>query len=241
MSNVLDCFFDNLQFFQSCDFRHHLCKENDQLSDVLLSSHATHIKLPEDTAFFYKHLLVYLFYLYSIGVSVLFACLSVYHICAGARGGQKMVLDPLELELQTIVCCCGGAGNLTQVSEHSALTDKPSLHTSPKDIYLNDFPTLLKVQQSENSLSQLLSESNTPCDFPISVNGVTVTQVWNLSVTWTSQILPSLSLTSLLLAFLPGQHCSREQEALTQQPWQPLSLQHSTVSKIIADIEYDTF
>lgn len=115
-----------------------------------------------------------------------------------------MVLDPLELELQTIVCCCGGAGNLTQVSEHSALTDTPSLHTSPKDIYLNDFPTLLKVQQSENSLSQLLSESHTPCDFPISVNGVShpgLRPQCHLDSSDTS-----LSLTSLLLAFLPGQH-----------------------------------
>jgi hypothetical protein len=31
------------------------------------------------------------------------ACLYVYHVCAGASGGQKRVLDSLELKLQVVV------------------------------------------------------------------------------------------------------------------------------------------
>ena len=35
-------------------------------------------------------------------------------------GGQKRASDPLELELQTAVNCCVGAGNQTQVSARVA-------------------------------------------------------------------------------------------------------------------------
>lgn len=33
------------------------------------------------------------------------ACLYVYHMYAGARGGQKGALDPLRLQLQMLVSC----------------------------------------------------------------------------------------------------------------------------------------
>lgn len=33
------------------------------------------------------------------------ACLYVYHMYAGARGGQKGALDPLGLQLQMLVSC----------------------------------------------------------------------------------------------------------------------------------------
>lgn len=44
-------------------------------------------------------------------LGILFSCLSVYHMCASAGGGQKRALGTLGLELQIVVRRHVGAGN----------------------------------------------------------------------------------------------------------------------------------
>lgn len=53
---------------------------------------------PRMGSFFLKFLLVSVF-------EYVCACLSVHHMYAGARGGQKGALDPLGLQLQMLVSC----------------------------------------------------------------------------------------------------------------------------------------
>lgn len=49
-----------------------------------------------------------------MGLSV-YLSVCLHHMCAGTHGGQKRALDPLGLELQTVVSLHAGAGNQTQV------------------------------------------------------------------------------------------------------------------------------
>lgn len=52
------------------------------------------------------------FYFMCMGVS---ACMYVCTVCACShKEDQKMALDPLKMELQTVVSCYAGAGNTLQ-------------------------------------------------------------------------------------------------------------------------------
>lgn len=57
------------------------------------------------------------------------ACMFGYHMCAGAYGGQKMAVDSLELELQTMISCkfVLGTEPRSSVGTESVLTDEPSM------------------------------------------------------------------------------------------------------------------
>lgn len=45
-------------------------------------------------------------------MGALSACMFVYYACS-TRGGQNGALDPLGLEVQTVMCCGVGARNQT--------------------------------------------------------------------------------------------------------------------------------
>lgn len=60
---------------------------------------------------FYK--LYFKILIYNYFTSILPACMSAYHMCAGAQVNQKRVLDPLDLELQMVVRYHVGSGNQT--------------------------------------------------------------------------------------------------------------------------------
>ena len=52
---------------------------------------------------------------YSMGISVMTACvIGAPHVC-NTHGGSRKMLDPLELELQTIVNCHVDAGTQTRI------------------------------------------------------------------------------------------------------------------------------
>ena len=65
--------------------------------------------------------------------------MSVYdmHACS-AHGGQKRAVEPLEVELQTVVSCHVGARNQTQVLEEQLVfSAEPSFHLTGPIFFLS--------------------------------------------------------------------------------------------------------
>lgn len=59
-------------------------------------------------------------------------CMCLYHMRAHARGGQKMVLDPLELEIWVVVVNCPeDAGDQILVCKGSQCSQPPSMPPTP--------------------------------------------------------------------------------------------------------------
>ena len=66
--------------------------------------------IPFEAQRFFLFCFVFRFTFIFMHMSILLVCMSV-HIHAGATGSQKRALDPLKMELQTVVSCHVVAGN----------------------------------------------------------------------------------------------------------------------------------